>query len=165
MPTSRRRATSGDRWTCNRWRTPLSPDLGTTQRDIFDETRGDHLKDWYALKDPAGVLLRRVDLARGKMQEIAEGDFDLVDDLGLAALAVCRQGSGAQGFPAAAPCCLGLNLNKAYVSSYGYGIAISQAACYASMDQLGVAQYVTRLGMAFDDLEAVATADGLAGRG
>jgi phenol hydroxylase P1 protein len=50
------------------------------------------------------------------------------------------------------------NLNKAYVSSYGYGIAISQAACYASMDQLGVAQYVTRLGMAFNDLDALSTA-------
>jgi phenol hydroxylase P1 protein len=50
------------------------------------------------------------------------------------------------------------NINKGYVSAYGYGIAISQAACYASMDQLGVAQYVTRLAMAFNDIDALAAA-------
>lgn len=50
------------------------------------------------------------------------------------------------------------NINNAYVSAYGYGIAITQAACYASMDQLGVAQYITRLAIAFDDLDALASA-------
>ena len=32
---------------------------------------------------------------------------------------------------------------------------MSQAACYASMDQLGIAQYLTRLAMAFDDPQAL----------
>lgn len=130
------------------------------QYEIFDTARTKiTMKDWYALKDPRQYYYGTWTLARGKMQEIAEGDFDLVDELGLAA------SYPAAGKAAALPVFLPLrhvawasNLNKAYVSSYGYGIAISQAACYASMDQLGVAQYVTRLGMAFDDLDALATA-------
>jgi phenol hydroxylase P1 protein len=50
------------------------------------------------------------------------------------------------------------NINNSFVGAYGYGIAISQAATYASMDQLGIAQYVTRLGLAFDDVNALAVA-------
>jgi len=130
------------------------------QRDIFDETRtAITMKDWYALKDPRQYYYGAWTLARGKMQEIAEGDFDLVDDLGLAAAyPVAGKEQALKVFLPLRHVAWASNLNKAYVSSYGYGIAISQAACYASMDQLGVAQYVTRLGMAFDDLEAVATA-------
>ena len=130
------------------------------QYEIFDETRTKvTMKDWYALKDPRQYYYGAWTLARGKMQEIAEGDFDLVDELGLAAA------YPAAGKDAALKVFLPLrhvawasNLNKAYVSSYGYGIAISQAACYASMDQLGAAQYVSRLGLAFNDLDALAAA-------
>jgi phenol hydroxylase P1 protein len=130
------------------------------QYEIFDAARTKiSMKDWYALKDPRQYYYGAWTLARGRMQEIAEGDFDLVDELGLTTT------YSAAGRQAALKIILPLrhvawasNLNKAYVSSYGYGIAISQAACYASMDQLGVAQYVTRLGMAFNDLEALAEA-------
>ncbi len=130
------------------------------QHDIFDQTRTKiTMQDWYALKDPRQYYYGAWTLARGKMQDVAEGDFELVDELGLAAA------YPAAGREAALKVFLPLrhvawasNLNKAYVSSYSYGIAMSQAACYASMDQLGVAQYVTRLGMAFDDLDALASA-------
>lgn len=130
------------------------------QYDIFDTSRTTiTMKDWYALKDPRQYYYGAWTLARGRMQEVAEGDFDLVDELGLAA-AYPSEGK-AQALKTFLPLrhvAWASNLNKAYVSSYGYGIAISQATCYASMDQLGVAQYVTRLGMAFDDLDALATA-------
>lgn len=128
--------------------------------DIFDPKRSRiTMKDWYALKDPRQFFYGAWTLARGRMQEVAEGDFDLVDELGLAA-AYPSEGK-AQALKTFLPLrhvAWASNLNKAYVSSYGYGIAISQATCYASMDQLGVAQYVTRLGVAFDDLDALATA-------
>jgi phenol hydroxylase P1 protein len=93
------------------------------------------------------------------MQEKAEGDFDLVEDQGLAA------NYSAEGRDLALSVFLPMrhlawasNINKGYVSAYGYGIAISQAACFASMDQLGVAQYLTRLGMAFNDIDALGAA-------
>jgi phenol hydroxylase P1 protein len=130
------------------------------QYDIFDQTRtAITMKDWYALKDPRQYYYGAWTLARGRMQEVAEGDFDLVDELGLAAAyPAAGKDEALKVFLPLRHVAWGSNLNKAYVSSYGYGIAISQAACYASMDQLGVAQYVTRLGMAFDDLDALADA-------
>jgi len=130
------------------------------QFEIFDASRTQIvMKDWYALKDPRQYYYGAWTLARGRMQEKAEGDFDLVDELGLAAT------YPEEGRDLALSVFLPLrhvawasNINKGYVSAYGYGIAISQAACYASMDQLGVAQYVTRLAMAFNEIDALAIA-------
>ena len=130
------------------------------ERDIFDTRRtAITMKDWYALKDPRQYYYGAWTLARGKMQEIAEGDFDLVEDLGLAAAyPAAGKEFALKVFLPLRHVAWGSNLNKAYVSSYAYGIAMSQAACYASMDQLGVAQYVSRLGLAFNDLDALADA-------
>jgi phenol hydroxylase P1 protein len=130
------------------------------QYDIFDETRtAIAMKDWYALKDPRQYYYGAWTLARGKMQEIAEGDFDLVDELGLAAAyPAAGKDQALKVFLPLRHVAWASNLNKAYVSSYGYGIAISQAACYASMDQLAAAQYTSRLGLAFNDLDALVAA-------
>ncbi|WP_018151385.1 hypothetical protein [Leeia oryzae] len=130
------------------------------QYDIFDATRTKIvMKDWYALKDPRQYYYGTWTLARGRMQETAEGDFDLVDELGLAAAYPdAGKDHALSVFLPLRHVAWASNLNNGYVSAYGYGIAITQAACYASMDQLGVAQYVTRLGMAFNDLDALASA-------
>lgn len=130
------------------------------QYDIFDPSRTRiTMKDWYALKDPRQYYYGTWTLARGRMQETAEGDFDLVEELGLAA---AYPGEGRdqalQVFLPLRHVAYANNVNSSYIAAYGYGIAISQAACYASMDQLGVAQYVTRLGIAFDELDALAAA-------
>jgi len=130
------------------------------QYEIFDTSRTKiAMKDWYALKDPRQYYYSPWTLARGRMGETAGGDFDLVEELGLAAA------YSAEGRDLALKVFLPLrhlawasNLNNAFVSAYGYGIAITQAACYASMDQLGIAQYITRLGIAFDDIDALAQA-------
>ncbi|HEY8907494.1 MAG TPA: phenol hydroxylase, partial [Rhodoferax sp.] len=130
------------------------------QYEIFDASRTQIvMKDWYALKDPRQYYYGSWTLARGRMQETAEGDFDLVDELGLAAAYDdAGRDLALSVFLPLRHVAWASNINKGYVSAYGYGIAISQAACYASMDQLGVAQYVTRLGMAFNDMQALATA-------
>jgi phenol/toluene 2-monooxygenase (NADH) P1/A1 len=130
------------------------------QYEIFDARRTQIvMKDWYALKDPRQYYYGSWTLARGRMQETAEGDFDLVDELGLAgAYADEGRDLALSVFLPLRHVAWGSNINKGYVSAYGYGIAISQAACYASMDQLGIAQYVTRLGMAFNTIDALAAA-------
>ena len=128
--------------------------------DIFDTSRTRiAMADWYALKDPRQYYYGAWTLARGRMQEVAEADFDLVDEMGLAAsYSSAGRDSALKVFLPLRHVAWGSNLNKAFVSSYGYGIAISQAACYGSMDQLGIAQYVSRIGLAFGDLEALAEA-------
>jgi phenol hydroxylase P1 protein len=130
------------------------------ERDIFDTRRTSiTMKDWYALKDPRQYYYSPWTLARGRMQETAEGDFDLVDDMGLAAAYPAEgRDKALQVFLPLRHVAWGSNINNAFIAAYGYGIAVTQAACYASMDQLGVAQYLTRLGMAFDDLDALSAA-------
>lgn len=130
------------------------------QYDIFDTRRtAIVMKDWYALKDPRQYYYGTWTLARGRMQEVAEGDFELVEELGLAAaFPSALRDQALRVFLPLRHAAWGSNINKAYVSAYCYGIAMSQAACYASMDQLGVAQYVTRLAIAFNDLDALAAA-------
>lgn len=128
------------------------------QYDIFDTGRTQiKMKDWYALKDPRQFYYGTWTLARGRMQETAEGDFDLVEEMGLAAAypAAARDAALKVFLPMRHVAWAG-NINDSYIAAYSYGIAISQAACYSSMDQLGVAQYVTRIGMAFGDLDALA---------
>lgn len=129
-------------------------------RDIFDTRRTQiTMKDWYALKDPRQYYYGAWTQARGRMQETAEGDFELVEELGLAAAYPAEgRDKALQVFLPLRHVAWASNINNSYVAAYSYGIAISQAACYASMDQLGAAQYVTRLGMAFDEVESLAVA-------
>ncbi|MCL2656225.1 MAG: phenol hydroxylase [Betaproteobacteria bacterium] len=127
------------------------------EHDIFDPrlTRI-VMKDWYALKDPRQFYYGAWVLARGRMQETAGADFDLADEQGLAA------GYSAEGKQLVNKVLLPLrhvawasNINNSFVSAYGYGIAIAQAAAYASMDQLGIAQYITRLAISFEEIDAL----------
>lgn len=130
------------------------------EHEIFDPRRTRvALKDWYTLKDPRQYYYGAWVLARGRMQENAGADFDLVEEMALAA------SYASEGKQLALDVLLPLrhvawaaNLNNSYIGAYGYGIAISQAAAYASMDQLGVAQYLTRLAFAFDDIDALSRA-------
>lgn len=130
------------------------------QHDIFDTSRTKiSMKDWYALKDPRQYYYGAWTLARGRMQETTEADFDLVEELGLAG-AYSEEGKQL-ALSVLLPLrhvAWGSNINNSYISAYGYGIAITQSAIYATMDQLGIAQYITRLGMAFNDLDALAAA-------
>jgi phenol/toluene 2-monooxygenase (NADH) P1/A1 len=115
------------------------------------------MKDWYALKDPRQYYYGAWTLARSRMQETAEGDFDLVEELGLAGFypdAGCRL--AAEVLIPLRHVAYASNINNSYIGAYAYGIAMSQAATYASMDQLGVAQYLTRLAMAFGDIDGLA---------
>lgn len=128
--------------------------------DIFDPRRtAIVMADWYALKDPRQFFYGGWVLARARMQDAAEADFSLVEERGLAA-AYPEEGKRAvrEVILPLRHLAYGANINDSFIGMHAYGIAVSQAATYASMDQLGIAQYVTRLGMAFDDLDALPVA-------
>ena len=44
----------------------------------------------------------------------------------------------------------GANLNNSYITAYGYGTAITQATMFHAMDRLGLAQYLSRIGLQLD---------------
>lgn len=128
--------------------------------EIFDATRTRIvMADWNAFKDPRQYYYGTWILARARMQEAVEADFDLAENIGLLAQ------YSVEGWKVVRDNILplrhvawGSNINNSFIGAYAYGIALSQPATYAAMDQLGIAQYVTRLGMAFNDIDALAEA-------
>ena len=44
----------------------------------------------------------------------------------------------------------GANMNNAYCTAYGWGAAVTQPCMFATMDRLGLAQYLSRIGLLLD---------------
>lgn len=110
------------------------------------------MADWYALKDPRQFYYGTYVQNRAKMQEVAESNYSFFEkrelqtnlseavknQITLAMLPLRHVEQTA-------------NLNLMYGSAYGYGTTITQACIYASMDRLGMAQYLSRIGLLLDE--------------
>ena len=116
---------------------------------LFDPTRTRiTMKDWYALKDPRQFYYGAYTQARARMQEVAEADFEFVETRGLAdRFDDAARRVALDFYVPLRHVAWGANMNGAYQCAYGYGTAITQPCLYAGMDQLGIAQYLTRLGL------------------
>lgn len=126
--------------------------LWQPEREIFDPARtAIRMKDWYAFKDPRQYYYGTYVVARGRQQDAAESAFALVEERGLAALvpADVRRLALETLVPLRHVEWAG-NMNDAAICAYGYGTALTQAAIYAAMDHLGMAQYLTRIGLVLD---------------
>ncbi|PUA19443.1 aromatic/alkene monooxygenase hydroxylase subunit beta [Glaciimonas sp. PCH181] len=134
--------------------------LWDPEHDIYDASRtAVKMNDWYAFKDPRQFYYGTYTLARARMQETAEGDFTFVESRGLA-----------NNFPTASKDLAlkvllplrhvewGANMNNTSMCAYGYGAAITQPCLFNAMDHLGMAQYLTRVGLLLDDVAALDTA-------
>ncbi|MGE5491048.1 MAG: aromatic/alkene monooxygenase hydroxylase subunit beta [Actinomycetota bacterium] len=127
---------------------------------LFDQKRTKVvMKDWYALKDPRQYYYGSYTIARARQQDAAESNFEMVEERGLAdtvpsnlkqiALALLVPLRHAEW---------GGNMNNSFISAYGYGTAITQPCLYHAMDHLGIAQYLTRIGLVLEGHEALDTA-------
>ena len=106
------------------------------------------MRDWYALKDPRQFYYGAYTQARARMQEVAEADFEFVEERGLAdRFDDTARRKALDFYVPLRHVAWGANMNGAYQCAYGYGTAITQPCLYAGMDQLGIAQYLTRLGL------------------
>ena len=130
------------------------------EHELFDPRRTRLvMKDWYALKDPRQFYYGAYTQARARMQEVAEADFEFVEERGLAdRYDDAARRKALDFYVPLRHVAWGANMNGAYQCAYGYGTAITQPCLYAGMDQLGIAQYLTRLGLAFDRIEALTEA-------
>ncbi|MCE1172465.1 aromatic/alkene monooxygenase hydroxylase subunit beta [Azovibrio restrictus] len=137
--------------------------LWAPEFEIFDKRRtAIVMADWYAFKDPRQFYYGTYTLARAKLQETAEGDFQFVEERGLAELLPdeLRQLAMEMLLPLR-HVAWGSNMNNCTMSDYGYGTAITQPCLYQAMDQLGIAQYISRLGLLLgepEDLDAAKAA-------
>ncbi|RZS84650.1 aromatic/alkene monooxygenase hydroxylase subunit beta [Pigmentiphaga kullae] len=109
------------------------------------------MRDWYAFKDPRHYYYGTYTQARARQQEAQESALEFVDKRGLLreAPGEARQRIEELVLPLR-HYEWGANMNNCYVTAYGYGAAITQAAQYQSMDRLGLAQYLSRIGLLLD---------------
>ena len=122
------------------------------QYELFDVRRSRiKLDDWYVLRDPRQYYYATWTIARARQQEAVESNYQFVDSRGLLArLSDEVRDSACRVLMPLRHVAWGGNMNNCFIAAYGYGTALTAAATFHSMDQLGVAQYLTRLGLALD---------------
>lgn len=126
-------------------------------RMIFDEKRtAIRMRDWYDLKDPRQFYYGTYTMARSKMQDAADANFqhaltegmaeELSDDARRLILDVLLPARHLEW---------GANMNNTFISAYGYGTAITTAAMFAAGDRLGMAQQISMIGLSLGGAEAL----------
>ncbi|WP_151960765.1 aromatic/alkene monooxygenase hydroxylase subunit beta [Acinetobacter bereziniae] len=109
------------------------------------------MQDWYAFKDPRQFYYGAYVQHRARMQDTAESNYaffekrQLVDNLSDAVkqkIITCLLPIRYVEQTA--------NLHMMSGSAYGYGTVITQACIFAAMDRLGMAQYISRIGLMLD---------------
>ncbi|WP_104499260.1 aromatic/alkene monooxygenase hydroxylase subunit beta [Acinetobacter indicus] len=109
------------------------------------------MQDWYAFKDPRQFYYGAYVQHRARLQDIAESNYAFFEKRELVAnLSEAVQQKLMQ-------CLLPFryveqtaNLHMMSGSAYGYGTVITQACIFAAMDRLGMAQYLSRIGLLLD---------------
>jgi phenol hydroxylase P1 protein len=123
------------------------------EHELFDASRSAIvLADWYVLKDPRQLYYATWTAARARQQDAMESSFQFVESRGMVAKIpdVVRE-KALQVLMPLRHAAWGANMNNASICAYGFGTAFTAPAMFHAMDNLGVAQYLTRLGLALDD--------------
>lgn len=126
--------------------------LWDTEHELYDVRRTQiEMKDWYTFKDPRQYYYGSYTIARSRQQDTMEKNLEFVDRRGL--LRDLPEDVREKIIFALVPMRhleWGANLNNCYVTAYGYGTAITQATMFHGMDRLGLAQYLSRIGLLLD---------------
>ncbi len=126
--------------------------LWQPELELYDVRRTQiKMADWYALRDPRQYYYGAYTITRARQQEVTEKNFDFVDHRGLFsslpetvkqklifALVPLRHAEW------------GANANNCYITAYGWGTAITQTTMFQAIDRLGLAQYLSRIGLLMD---------------
>lgn len=119
------------------------------------------MEDWYVHKDPRQFYYGTYVQARAKLQEVTESNYAFFEKRGLAER--MPEDIKAQIIRCLLPLRhaeLGANLNNVYATAYGTATVVTQAFLYNGMDRLGIAQYLSRIGLLLDgnSADSLATA-------
>jgi phenol hydroxylase P1 protein len=109
------------------------------------------MRDWYDLKDPRQFYYGAYTTTRARWQEALDQQLEFVEQRGLLRELPCE-------VEAAIIFALtplrhyewGANTNNAHMTAYGWGAAITQATMMNTMDRLGMAQHLSRIGLLID---------------
>jgi phenol hydroxylase P1 protein len=126
--------------------------LWQPEMELYDKRRTRIvMEDWYAFRDPRHFYYGTYTQTRAKQQDVQENNFDFVEKRALLRDAphVDRERLVRLLVPLR-HYEWGANMNNCYVTGFGYGTAITQATQYQTMDRLGLAQYLSRIGLLLD---------------
>lgn len=120
---------------------------------LFDTERtAIQLADWYALRDPRQFYYANWTMARARQQEAVEANYQFVESRGLIdKIPDALRSKACEVLMPLRHVAWGANMNNCTICSRGYGTAFTAPAMLHAMDQLGVAQYLTRLGLALGE--------------
>lgn len=114
------------------------------------------MQDWYAFKDPRQFFYNTYTLTRARQQETAEANFQFVESRGLLGQMPDElQDMVKKLLLPLRHVAWGSNQNNTLICGYGYGVTFTQPCMYNAMDQLGMAQYLSRIGLLLGDTEAL----------
>ncbi|MGB1563493.1 MAG: aromatic/alkene monooxygenase hydroxylase subunit beta [Sinimarinibacterium flocculans] len=120
--------------------------------ELYDKKRTKIvMRDWYAFMDPRQYYYGAYTIARSRQQETMEKNTEFVESRGL--LRNLPDDARAKVVEAVLPLRhveWAANMNNCQITALGWGTAITQATMYNTMDRLGLAQYVTRIGLLLD---------------
>lgn len=132
---------------------------------IYDPSRtAIVMNDFDDLIDPRQYYYGNWTIQRGKQQDSQEKNFNFVESRGLLAGLDARwRDKIARLVVPLRHVAWGANTNNNYIAAYGFGGPVTSAASLHMMDQLGIAQYITRIGLilAENDPGALDTAKAL----
>jgi phenol hydroxylase P1 protein len=127
------------------------------EHELFDASRSAvQLADWYVLKDPRQFYYANWTMTRARQQDAVESNFQFVESRGM--LPMMTDALREKVLQVLVPlrhAAWGANMNNASIAAYGWGTAFTAPAMFHAMDNLGVAQYLTRLGLAMAEPEAL----------
>jgi phenol hydroxylase P1 protein len=134
-----------------------------SEYELYDTRRTSiDMQDWYAFKDPRQFYYGTWTMARAKLQDAVERNFAFVEKRGLvdSVIEPAWRDKLAKLLVPLRHLEYAANMNNCYVSGYGYGTAITQAAMFYAVDRLGIAQYLSRIGLVLDGNSAAALEQG-----
>ncbi len=109
------------------------------------------MQDWYVFKDPRQFYYGAYVQHRARLQDTAESNYAFFEKRFLV------ENISEDVKQKMITCLLPFryveqtaNLHMMSGSAYGYGTVITQACIFAAMDRLGMAQYISRIGLALD---------------
>ncbi len=126
--------------------------LWDPEREMFDARRtAVTMNDWYALKDPRQFYYGNYTTTRAKQQDAVDRTLDFIEkrDL-LRALPVDVRDLIVHAIVPLRHYEWGANTSSAHVAAYGFGTAITSPAMMNTMDRLGMAQHISRIGLLLD---------------
>ena len=126
--------------------------LWDPRHELYDKRRtAIVMADWYSFKDPRHYYYGVYTMTRARQQEGADRQFEFAEKRQL--LAQVDAGTRESLQQLLVPLRhyeWGANMYHSYCCGYGYGTAITQPFVFAAMDRLGIAQYLSRIGLQLD---------------